>query len=131
LTPDQANSFKHFSSLNDKNIDFEKCTFEFIKLLDDIREDAGVPIIVTRTYSTPEHSVAVGGFATDEHTFIPTEVADILCKRPAGTWDSHKAYLYVKSALKLGMQRIGINFKNKSIHFGMNKNFQQEVLFIE
>jgi len=121
-------SLKYFSPARDPKIDWDKVGLIAIVALDNARADAGVPMSVTSNYRTPDNPA---GFPTDEHREIPTMCFDITLRRSDGKWDSQKAFKVIPALVKNGFNRIGLNFKNNSLHAGMSPNFPQNVLFIE
>lgn len=121
-------NLKHFSPETDTNINWDKIDPIALKALDNTREDSGVSIFITSNYRTPENPA---GFPTDAHRLIPCPTFDINLARPDGKWDSQKAFKLIPAAIKNGFTRIGINFKNNSLHIDMAVNFPQQVLFIE
>lgn len=122
-------SLHYFSPLNDPNIDWEKVDLDSIIALDSARKISGVPFIINRNYSTPEHSVAVGGLKDDAHTENPCSAFDIKCKRPDGTWDSQKAFKIIPALIIAGFKRIGAG-KNH-IHADRSKVLPSGVFWIE
>lgn len=124
-------SLRYFSRLNDLAIDWDKVDLDAIVMLDKAREIADVPFIITSNYRSPEHSVAVGGFAVDAHTEDPCTAFDISCKRPDGKWDSLKAFKIVSALLQVGFPRIGFNFKNLHIHVDNSPTLPSPRLWVE
>lgn len=124
-------SLKYFSPINDPKIDWEKVDLDSIVLLDHARDIAGVPFQITRSYSTPAHSVAVGGFATDAHTEIPCTAFDILCTHADGTFSTQAAYKIIGALFEVGFSRIGVNVKNGHVHADNSPKLPQEVFWIE
>lgn len=68
---------RHFSDaeLTCKHCGAEGCTDELKQALDDLRELAGVPIVVDDAFRCEEHNAAVGGVPHSEHP--RGEAADI------------------------------------------------------
>lgn len=73
---------------------------EFMKVLDDARELAGVPFKLTSAYRTKEYELSKGRTGTSSH--CKGVAVDIYCT------DSRKRYLIVQSLIAVGFMRIGI-----------------------
>lgn len=56
---------------------FDRMQPEFLALLDECRERAGVPFKITSSYRTPEHNARVGGSPTSMH--LKGRAVDIAC----------------------------------------------------
>lgn len=123
------NSLKYFSRLNDRKIDFDKVDLDSIVLLDQARGIAGVPFVITRSYSTPQHSVEVGGFVNDAHTEIPCTSFDIYCGRANGTWNSQAAYKIVGALIQVGFTRLGVG--ENHVHADRSTKLTPKVLWLE
>lgn len=84
---------------------------EFMATLDRARAISGVPYIITRGYSTPDHNFAVGGVSDSAHCNVdkmgnPDSLAiDLLVS------DDHQASLILKGLKAVGFNRIGIYFR--------------------
>jgi len=115
---------KYFTQ-EDKKIDWDKIDIGFIEKLEMAREKSGIPYIITRTYSTPENSVKVGGSNTDSHTEIPCKAADILAK------DARSRSLILEGLYFAGFHRIGVNDKNGHIHVDDSTRLDQHVFWVE
>jgi hypothetical protein len=115
---------KYFSK-NDKKIDWNRTSILFLEKLEVAREKSGVPYVITRTYSTPEHSVAVGGSKTDAHTEIPCQAADIAAGSPRMVSDILRGLYFA------GFNRIGIDTEYRHIHVDSSPNKDQNVFWIE
>ena len=100
----------YFSKETDPKIDWDKIDMPTLERLDIARGKAGIPYEITRTYSTPEHSVSVGGTATDAHTDNPCKAFDIVC-----IGDENRAKI-LGSCWEVGFRRFGINNINGHIH---------------
>ena len=116
---------KYFSPETDPGIDFERADPNALIMLDVARGIAGVPFKVTRSYSTPEHSVAVGGKADDAHTKVPTKAFDI------EYWDTLSLWSIVMGCIKAGFTRIGINYLNHHVHADCELSLPNPRLWIE
>ena len=91
----------------------------FIRKLDEAREIAGIPFKVNSGYRTPFHNTMVGGVKDSSHIKIPCCAADIETK------DSKTRFLIISSAIKAGINRIGIG-KN-FIHLDSDITKSQDV----
>lgn len=116
---------RYFSPEGDPKINFSFVDMHSMTMLDNAREIAGIPFIITRSYSTPEHSVAVGGFRDDAHTEIPCTAFDIK------SIDSNSRFIIVGALLQAGFKRVGINAKNGHIHADNSPRLPHNVLWIE
>ena len=74
--------------------------FDFVLLLNLIRNRAGIPFIITSGYRCPAHNKAVGGKTNSAHLY--GKAADILVQ------SSKDRYLILEAALYYGVKRIGI-----------------------
>jgi len=79
---------------------------EFVKILDQIREEVGFPIVINRGFSTHKHNTKVGGKENSAHKY--GIAADLQLK------SVHERDLVIAAAFKLGIRRIGI--MNKAVH---------------
>lgn len=122
-------SLRYFSRLNDRKIDFDKVDLDSIVLLDHARHIAGVPFYITRSYSTPQHSVEVGGLVNDAHTEIFCTAFDIYCGRANGTWNSQAAYKIVGALYQVGFTRIGVG--ENHVHADRSTRLPPKVLWLE
>lgn len=97
----------------------DKMGYEFVLLLDAVREDAGVPMHVSSSYRTPSHNVLVGGAEDSAHMDEPCNAADIV---PALTPDdphgNRARWAIVNAFIKHGCKRVGI-YADGSIHADM------------
>lgn len=93
--------------------------FEMMRWLDKLRGQAGVPIIITSSYRTPEHNAAVGGARDSAHCDVPCNAVDI-GERPRAddpNW-THSRYLITSTAILMGCKRIG-TYADGSLHLDM------------
>ena len=118
-------SFKYFKykefdckSGNGKGENMNK---EFICMLDEAREIAGIPFKITSGYRTPKHNTYVGGVLNSSHMNIPCNACDISIS------DNSTRYKVLNSLLKVGINRIGIG-KN-FIHCDTDKNKSPNVVW--
>jgi len=73
---------------------------DFLEVLEAIREDAGIPFIITSGFRTEEYNIKVGGVENSAH--LRGKAADIR----AG--NARNKYIIVHFAIKHGITRIGI-----------------------
>ena len=78
-----------------------------MKKMDELREKAGAPIIVTSGYRCPEHNAAVGGVWNSQH--VAGTAADIYC--PKLTVDQ-----LADLAVEVGMDGIGRYYRDGFVH---------------
>lgn len=89
-------------------------------LMDQMRDLAEIPMIVTCGYRTPEHNAEVGGVPDSEHTH--GLAVDIRCN------DSISRYKFLSAALKVGFKRIEIGTKH--LHLGISETAPQNVCWL-
>lgn len=92
---------------------------EFLKLLDEARDNAEIPFTITSGYRTKLYNDKVGGVEGSSH--IKGLAADI---RAVG---SREKFIIVNSLLLVGFTRIGIS-KN-FIHVDLDKDKIQDVIW--
>jgi len=117
--------FKYFTPASDPMIDFDKIDMQALEMLENAREFAQTPFIISSSYRTPEHCIEIGSKPDSAHTDIPCSAFDIL----AG--DAHTQLLIIRGLLQAGFNRIGLNLKNSHIHVDASPNKPKEVFFIE
>ena len=94
--------------------------FEFMKWLDTLRAQAGVPIIITSSYRTPAHNAAVGGASNSAHTDVPCDAVDIGERpRPDDPQWNYSRWMIVSTAIMMGCKRIG-TYADGSLHLDMS-----------
>lgn len=94
----------------------EKMGAEFMLWLDNLREVAGVPMVITSSYRSPAYNAAIGGAQDSAHSDEPCNAVDI-GRRPRKddpNWN-YTRYKIITAALRLGCTRIGI-YKDGSLH---------------
>ena len=94
---------------------------DFVRKLDEAREMAGIPFKVNSGYRTPFHNTMVGGVKGSSHMNIPCSAADIHIE------GSSERYKIISSAIKVGINRIGIG-KN-FLHLDTDKTKSQDVIW--
>ena len=95
--------------------------FEFMKLIDELRDRVGSPIIINSAFRTKSHNLKVGGKSNSSHTrglAVDLKVSS-----------SEHRFLMVKCALELGITRIGI-YKT-FIHLDIDQSLPQGVIWYE
>ena len=93
---------------------------EFINVLDQIREKAGIPLVVNCAYRTAEHEKKQGRTGTSSHT--------LGCAVDIRAYDSGVKYKIVQAALQCGITRIGI--AKTFIHLDTSKTHDQNVIWL-
>lgn len=73
----------------------------FLRQLDECREQAGVPFVLTSTIRCPDWNRAVGGVDSSSH--IGGWAADIAANT------GHKRFLIVQAAMEVGFLRVGVS----------------------
>jgi len=90
---------------------------EFLEKLDEAREIAGVPFVITSGYRCSKHNKEVGGSPTSSH--LKGLAADIK------TTSSKQRYKILNALLKVGFKRVGIG--QNFIHVDLDTEKVQEV----
>ena len=93
---------------------------EVVSDLDDAREDAGVPFVVTSAYRCPEHNAEVGGVSSSSH--VRGYAVDVECN---GSRSRHKI---VSALLNKGFNRIGI--AKEFVHADKDPNKDKNVMWV-
>lgn len=94
----------------------EHMGYEFMLWLDQVREQAGVPMTITSDYRTEAHNKEVGGANDSAHCDTVCNAVDI-GMRPNGddpNWN-YSRFMIVTAALALGCQRFGL-YADGSVH---------------
>ena len=99
----------------------ENMDMEFLRLVDEAREIAGIPFKITSGYRTPKHNTSVGGVLNSSHMNIPCDACDIAAS------DSSARYRIINSLLKVGINRIGIG--KKFIHCDTDKTKSPNIIW--
>jgi hypothetical protein len=113
----------YFTPETDPVIDFDNVDRPTLAMLNDARDRAGIPFIVTSNYRTPQHSVEVGGSLGDAHTEIPCTAFDISCT------SGREMYFIIKAAFEAGFKRIGLNHSH--VHLDNSPKLPVQVMWIE
>lgn len=93
----------------------------FVMLLDDARDLAGVPFIITSGYRTAQQDAELGAQPNGAHT--KGLAVDLRCR------DSRTRYLIINALLKTGFRRIGD--EKDHIHVDMDATKDQNVIWRE
>lgn len=72
----------------------------FLNKLDEVREKAGIPLVLNSAYRSPEWDKKQGRTGTGAHTI--GQAVDIRCNSDANR------YKIIKAALECGIRRIGV-----------------------
>lgn len=94
---------------------------ELLIMLNEARERAGIPFIITSGYRCAKHNENVGGVAESAHT--KGLAVDISFK------NSNQCFKIVKALYDSGFKRIGINFAKSFVHCDIDRSKSQNVLF--
>ena len=89
--------------------------------LNQAREMAGIPFIITSGYRCQNHNDKVGGKPNSAHT--TGQAVDIAFK------NSNQCFKILKALYDAGFKRIGINFAKSFIHCDVDCSKPQDVLF--
>lgn len=89
-------------------------------MLDDARELAAIPFVVSSGYRTPEHNARVGGVNGSSHT--RGYAVDIICR------NSLERMAIVQAGLAVGFHRIGIS--KSFIHLDNDPDKSSHVLWL-
>ena len=92
-----------------------------IEMLDDARDMAKVPFVITSGYRCEAHNAARGASPTSSH--ILGLAADIAAPT------SHHASLVMRRLVRYGFERIGWSQEKKFIHCDIDTEKPQRVLF--
>lgn len=120
MRPDDWKEIKYFRPADFKHPD--KMGLEFVQWLDRLRKTAGVPIVITSSYRSPEYNRGVGGAKDSAHTDVPCNAVDI-GERPRESdpnWN-HSRWQIVVSAIRGGCTRIGM-YPNGSLHLDRSED---------
>jgi len=91
-----------------------------INRLNEAREEAGIPFIVTSGPRCPHYNAHIKGATYSEH--IDGDGADISCT------DSRTRSKIINAALKVGFTRIGV--ARSFIHLGVSPSNDQDVIWV-
>lgn len=91
----------------------------FLAKLDQVREKAGIPLVLNSAYRSPEYERSKGHSGTGAHTL--GAAVDIRCNTSANR------YKIVKAALSCGIRRIGIG--KTYVHIDVSRQHAQDVIW--
>ena len=105
----------------DGRVVFDKMQPEFLALLDQCRQDSGVPFIINSCYRSPAKNKRVGGSPNSMHLF--GRAVDITCTLPSTRAVIMKAALSL--GLTVGVMRDALHLDNreKQIVFDYYKRY--------
>ena len=92
-----------------------------IEMLDDARDMAKIPFVITSGARCAAHNASIGASPTSSHTL--GLAADIAAPT------SHHAFLIMQSLIFCGFKRIGWSQEKKFIHCDIDTDKPQRVLF--
>ena len=95
--------YKYFTELEVAGLNAD-----FVSLLDKARGIAGIPFVINSGYRSPAYNKSIGGVKDSAH--ISGLAVDLRANNGA------EAYAIIKSAIEVGIKRIGINRKKNFIH---------------
>lgn len=111
-----------------KDTEFRRCSppcsiedmeQSFLDWLDDVREEAGIPLVLNCAYRSVEYDKSKGRAGTSAHTL--GVAVDIRCN------SSSNRYRIIKAALTMGASRIGIG--HTFIHLDLSHTHAQRVIW--
>ena len=94
---------------------------DLLTRLNQARESAGIPFIITSGYRCQKHNDRVGGKPNSAHT--TGQAVDIAFK------NSNECFKIVRALYDAGFRRIGINFAKSFVHCDVDGSKPQDVLF--
>lgn len=112
-----------------KESEFKRCTpscslqdmdQEFMNKLDAVREDAGIPLVLTSAFRAKAWELKKGRTGSGDHP--QGKGADIRC------YSSQNRLKIIKSALKVGFDRVGIS--SSFVHLGDGDNLPENVIWL-
>ena len=92
---------------------------DFVEMLDEARERAGVPFIINSGYRTVKRNQAVGGVSNSSH--LRGYAADIACT------ESRERFHIIRALLSVGFDRIGVG--STFIHVDNDPNKADDVVW--
>ncbi len=97
----------------------ENMNVDFLALLDEARELAGIPFKITSAYRTKEHNAKIGGVANSSH--IKGLAVDISIN------SSRQRFIVLNALISVGFNRIGI--AETFIHVDNDKDKSNNVIW--
>lgn len=92
---------------------------EFLELLDNVREKAGIPMVLNSAYRSKAYEFSKGRNGTSTH--CKGTAVDVRANASANV------FKIVKAALECGFRRIGIG--NRFVHLDVDPDKVQDVIF--
>ena len=125
MSPEQWKLIKHFQPHEFDSPDAEgsghSMEYEFVRFLDELRNDCGFPFVIHSGYRTPAHNAELKGAVTESaHTH--GWAADI------GAPTSGMRFSIVSKALAKGIARVGVH--PRFVHLDMDPKKPQRVLWL-
>ncbi|MCD7900294.1 MAG: D-Ala-D-Ala carboxypeptidase family metallohydrolase [Bacteroides sp.] len=120
---------KKISSKYFQEIEFMRCIpacslqnmdQEFMNRLDQLREEAGIPLVLNCAYRSYKWEKSKGRSGKGDHP--QGKAADLRCR------DSATRYKILRAAFKVRFTRIGVS--DTFIHVGMGKDLPEEVVWM-
>ena len=93
----------------------------FLKVLDEIRRKAGIPIVLTCVFRSRQYDLERGRSGKGAHTY--GLAADIRCCKPANRWK------IIEAARQVGVTRIGVAPTYIHIDIGENTGLAADVFW--
>ena len=95
-------------------------TDNLVRILNDVREQAGVAMVVTSGPRCRPYNITIGGATYSEH--LDGDAADI------SATDSRTRFLIVRAAVECGINRIGIG--KTFVHLGISQTNDPLVMWV-
>ena len=108
--------YKHF-----KESEVVGLQVELVLMLDQAREKAGIPFVITSGLRTPEHNKEIGGVENSAH--LTGKAVDIHCET------SEQRFKILGALIEAGFKRIGIG--SDFIHADIDADKPWRVIFLE
>lgn len=112
----QVNKWKYF-----QDSEVEGLSDEIIKRLENAREIAGIPIVITSGLRTPETNQSTVG-AVEDSSHLTGLAVDMRIS------ESRQRFLMVSALLQVGFKRLGVY--DKHIHADIDESKDQEVIWV-
>lgn len=94
---------------------------ELVQKLEQAREKAGIPFVITSGYRSPTANQSIGGSVSDS-AHLSGLAVDLRCS------EVHQRFLMVKALLDAGFTRLGIY--DRHVHSDIDKTKDSEVIWI-
>jgi zinc D-Ala-D-Ala carboxypeptidase len=100
----------------------KKMNYSFLEKLDYARGNAGIPFKINSAYRCEARNTLVGGrWGSSHKKFLAVDIAFN---------GSRECFLIVKSLLEVGISRIGISKTGRFIHCDVDKDKDQDVIWL-